>query len=247
MSIIVIASQNGTYKVTNRLVYPETVNVQLLNAINKGMVLGVLPLEYKQKSAELSLECNGLVPLACYLSSPVSKLLFTDVVKKLLSVIRNCEQCGMNPNFLDILPDRIFINPANGEYYCIYWPLVNARAVNPPYKFFRQFPYNVNFAVNEDISYVNEYKAFFSDGTSPFSFSALAALIARFNNSEISVPRPPDASAAVPAEEPEPHPEVPSSPVEPVPSYVFCTKCGKKNNNKNTFCVYCGSKLIHLK
>ena len=274
MSNVSIESKKGNFKITNKLTYPEAVNEQLFNAIGAKMFVGLLPLEKQQKRNDISIVCNvrGLTPLTTIFSRPISKAIFLDVVSKLISQYKNCESNGMNPNNIDAAADRMFIDLSNGEFSCIYWPLVNNRAENPPYRFLKELPNNVNFVSDEDKSYITEYKGFFADVTVPFSMNRLQELVYKLMGIEARTEQTPfendssfgNASDSTPSEVMEYDPLSDSNATAPAsaetPTFVtdaeepqkpevpvrYCTNCGTKNVHEFFFCTDCGTRLSPL-
>lgn len=271
MSNVSVESKKGNYTIINKLTYPEAVNEQLFNAIASGMFAGMLPLEKQIKRNETSIICNvrGLTPLTGIFSRPISKAIFLDIVSKLITQFKLCESNGMNPNNIDAAADRMFINLSNGEFSCIYWPLVNNRAENPPYRFLKELPNNVNFVPDEDKSYVTEYKEFFADITAPFSVNRLQELVYKLMGIEAQTEQTPfetdssfgNAPDAAPNEVKEYDPlaennvkqpvsavitEVAEEPCQIQPPVRYCTNCGKKNVHEFFFCTDCGTRLAPL-
>lgn len=271
MSIIKLEANNDTIRVINDLVYPESINANQLNAVNSGTIKGVLPLNVCQTPTRLALECcaNGLVPLSAIFSRPVVRFVFFDIITKIINVIKNCEAAGANPVFLDVCSERMFINPADGELFCVYWPLTNSCAENPPYKFFRNFPLSVNFDTTEDLGYVNDYLGYFKNAAVPFTVNGFEDFILNLQASSADpvafdpvVEESPAVDTAPPIEEFTPvnvHPIVEEAPVvemppvsEPAPvvssdnsgEYCYCHECGTKNDGDYFFCIECGTKLI---
>lgn len=263
MSKITIERKKDRIVIKNRLSYPEALNERVFNAISSGMFESFLPVAVKQKRKDTILECTiqNLTPLNIYFSGIVSRKMFLDFIARIVAAIKDCEKNMINANNIDLLADRIFIDPQSKKLRCIFWPVVNNERDTSPSAFLRQIPYDIVFNEHEGKEYINEYIDFFK-GTNPFSINSFDRLINKLlgkNPVELSAP----SGAMVYSGELEQKKVIPDSkmvnvefdpfsvwnePPEEAPpkkdnDFIYCGNCGTQNRNGSNFCRACGSRL----
>lgn len=263
MGKITIESKKDRIVIKNKLSYSEALNERVLNAISSGMFESFLPVAVKRKRKDTILECTiqNLTPLNNYFSGVVSRKMFLDVISRLVSAIKVCEKNMINANNIDLLADRIFIEPQSKKLRCIFWPVVNNERDTSPSVFLRQIPYDIIFNEHEGNDYINEYIDFFQ-GTNPFSINSFERLINKLlgkNPVEISAP---SGAMSYSGELEQKNTSSDSKPEniefdpfsmwnetyeEDLPKKdsdsIYCDNCGAKNRIESNFCYQCGSKL----
>ena len=153
---------NNSLRIINNLDFGEAPDHAQLNIVNGGEIKGLLPISVCQDQNLISLECtvSGLFPLSQILSGPINRIMFVDLLSKAAAVAESCEAKSLNNAFLDLAPEKIFIDVSNGDLYCIYWPIANGMAVNSPFGFFNTFANIVIPDQSEDISYIAKYREY---------------------------------------------------------------------------------------
>lgn len=186
MGKIVFDKRKEKITIVNKLMYPESVNERVYNAIISGGYEGFLPVCMRQKRKEISLECviQGYITLNEYFGDIVTKKMFLDFVHEIVVQIRNCEKSMINSNNLDLQKDRIFIDPYSKTVKCIYWPVVNNQSANPVDIFLKQLPYEIFFDPNENCDYIEVYKAFFDD-RKPFSINNFERMVLELQGKKV--------------------------------------------------------------
>ncbi len=179
MSFIRYEVNGNSLKIINTLTPSESPDFDRLNTLNRGEVQGLLPIVVNQSGGAFSFECtvSGLFPLAQIFSAPVTRFIFTDILSKTVSIIENCERNVLNPDFLDLSPEKMFINTVTGELFCLYWPIINGYAENPPRRFFSNYTNMLTPNQNEDISYFGTYQSFLKSCGGCINMSEFKALL----------------------------------------------------------------------
>ncbi len=163
---------------SNKVVYPETVNERLNAELAYGKYPDFLPTELIRKRKDANIECHadGMTPLSDYFGQAVDRRTFLSVALRLVQIVKRCEENRISPNNIDLEKDRIFIDPMSGAVKCVYWPVVNNQRAEPPQTFFAAMPCDINFTSLEDNSYLRRYGEFFV-GLKPFSINAFERLL----------------------------------------------------------------------
>ena len=88
MSAIRYEVNQNSLKIINTLSPNESPDVGMIETVNSGAVRGILPVNLNRNGYIFSLECSisMLFPLSQILSAPISKLMFTDILQKTVSV-----------------------------------------------------------------------------------------------------------------------------------------------------------------
>lgn len=178
MSKVSIYYKQNSIRVSNKVVYPETVNERLNAELAYGKYSDFLLTELIRKRKDANIECHadGMIPLSDYFSQTVDRRTFLSVALRLVQIVKRCEENRISPNNIDLEKDRIFIDPISGTVKCVYWPVVNNQRAEPPQTFFAAMPCDVNFTSLEDNSYLRRYGEFFV-GLNPFSINAFERLL----------------------------------------------------------------------
>lgn len=267
MGKIVLNNKKGKISITNTLIYPETVNERVYNAISSDMYEGFIPIVMRKKRNEVSIECvvQGYITLEEYFGDIVTKHMFLSFVHQILMQIRYCEKNIMNSNCLDLRRDRIFIDPHSKMVKCIYWPVVNNQQANPVDVFLKNLPYDIFFNPNENCDYLETYKAFF-DGIKPFSINNFEKMLLELQGKKVtnnlSVPSEMKSSDLSRESEIRRYHEIKKANIEYDPfaeieyggwnhtrgnkinrEKNFCESCGSKITYKANFCSNCGAKV----
>ena len=183
----------------NRLADSEALDEKVYNGIEAGMFRRFLPITVKHEKNETVVECRaeGLTTLEDYFSSPVTRMMFLDVVRQLAAVISECESSSISLNNLDLEKDRIFLDPVTGNIRCVYWPVVNSQLSTLPYLFLQKLPWHISFTPDEDKAYLKQYAEFFERNQS-FSTDDFTKLILELQGGQS--PEPAFSTQAVSAE-----------------------------------------------
>ena len=155
--------KNESTFISNKITFPEAINERINTSILSGELECFLPLETKliKKGAILSCSIENLMPLDQYLSGIIAKEQFLDLVIQLLDMIQRCEKIRIDSSNIDCKADRIFIDPRSHDVKCIYWPLVNNKAVNHYSVFFKELPHSIKLNDKENLDYIYLYNDFF--------------------------------------------------------------------------------------
>ncbi len=179
MGKVVVKEKKGQTRIINKLLRAETVNELACQSISAGRFEGLLPVFIERKGKKTSIVCSvkGMITLDQW-NRLVTKRMFLDLVMSVISVIRNCENNAMNPNNLDLKSDRLFLDPVSQKFWAVYWPVANNQNSCLPQHFFEKLPVQLNFALHEEMSFMDEYVSFFK-ADDPFSLNSFENLILR--------------------------------------------------------------------
>lgn len=266
--IFVQKNQYGTY-VSNQLMYTETINGVMYNAIAGGIFNFFLPLSFSQTPQGSKLECSvqgQLVRFEDYFRVPVTKNFFINFACDIAEILKFCKVNRINANNIEFQKDCIFVDTVSNKLKFIYWPLNNNQRSSSPEIFLSQLPSMIPTIATEDTSYLQEYANFFNGGT-PFDVERFEMLLTNLRNTNNNV-QPAvvqeqqiggindfdsqsavsdgNAEEIIAKEDVKPAIESVEAVYEQPQLYVFCTSCGTKNSNSSKFCVHCGSQLVHL-
>lgn len=262
MSKITIQNKQGKLTISNRLVYPETINQRVLAAVNARTVDCILPVSVTTTKKETRVDCTvqGLVPIVSYYGqqNQISKDEFLDLVYRFISLFKECERNMIDPDNLDLRSDHIFITPQKKAVRCILWPLVNSQLSAPIHEFLQSLPYVISFDPGEDSAYLKKYIAFFKRAL-PFSLNSFEKMIAELQGRKIpdtgtfrpvKVISKPTISGSGSAQGPiaydpfstEDGGESTRYPMEKADTFT-CPSCGSRIDAGSAFCPSCGAKL----
>ena len=178
MSKVTSKQKQGALIITNKLSYPEAVNMHELDYIAAGKMTGLFPvsLQKKKRSDCLGCQVGGMISLKTYFGGIVSKKTFLDTVANITELLKACEKHNMKINNLHMEADYIFIEPHRKAVRMIMWPVVNNHLDRHPAEFLREMPYTISFNKTDSLDYVTEYLKFFG-GHNPFSLNAFCEFI----------------------------------------------------------------------
>ncbi len=180
MSKITVREKKEYTYISNHLVYPEMVNEYIIKAISTGKHKGLLPLECVKKGKKAELKCvvTGMMSLDLYFSHEemMTKKRFLGIARQLVKCIINCEKNFGSYDNLNLAKDRVFIVPATGEVYCIFWPVVNCKSSESPISFLKQLPQLARFHADENVTFLETYSSCF-EKMDPFSINEFKRVI----------------------------------------------------------------------
>lgn len=240
---IVIEKTGQSATVVNKLSPSEEINEREYGVVAGGTSFGLLPVVYENKKKTRALVCTAvaMIPLRSYFSGIVTQKMFTDTVNRLISMVKSCEESGLNPRNLSLSLDHIFVEPRTKELKCILWPLSGNQNAGSPEEFFRELPYSLVFNKHEDCAYVSDYIQFFRAATESFSLQGFE----QFFSAPAPEPRPEAGQTPSAASEP---------PYDPLQRMIeqkagaglrnVCPNCGITNAMGAKICVACGAALI---
>lgn len=265
MSKITVQNKQGKLTISNRLVYPETLNQRVLATVNARTVDSILPVSVTTTKKETRVDCTvqGLVSMRSYYSQQIAKDEFLDLVYRFISLFKECEKNMIDPDNLDLQSDRIFVTPQKKAIRCILWPLVNSQLSAPIHEFLQRLPYEFSFDPGEDSAFLKKYIAFFKSAL-PFSLNSFERMIAELQGRQVPdtgtfrratlisnhiISDSGSAHSSDIAYDPfstEHSSESTKYPMEKTDS-LTCPSCGSKIAAGNAFCSSCGARLKPIK
>jgi len=173
-----VEHSENQYVVMNKLTKPEAINERELEAIARGFIDSLIPVqtEMGKKGIVIKSSVEGMISLKSYFTSLVSKKVFLGVVEQLVAIVKECEKNHMNVSNLMLDEEAIFLDPRTKKVQCIFWPMVNNQNSYSAHEFFKELPFSVVFTKHEDHEYVSRYLGYFREQT-PFSINSFEKLI----------------------------------------------------------------------
>lgn len=246
------------YIVVNKLTKPEAINERELDAIARGFIENLIPVqtEIGKKGISMKSAVEGMISLESYFTSLVSKKMFLDVVGQLVAIVKECEHNHMNVSNLMLEEEAIFLDPRTKKMKCIFWPLVNNPYGYSVGAFFKELPFRLVFSKHEEHDYINRYMSYFQN-QQPFSINSFERLVWELMGKKV------DRQSFLPSGSTnyeERHPasskntgttgtsgNIAYNPLshssEPKQSKA-CQSCGKQAEEDARFCSHCGTPLV---
>jgi len=254
-----VEQSENQYVVMNKLTKPEAINERELDAIARGFIDSLIPVqtEIGKKGIVIKSSVEGMISLRSYFTSLVSKKMFLGVVDQLVAIVKECEKNHMNVSNLMLDEEAIFLDPRTKKIQCIFWPMVNNQNSYSVHEFFKELPFSVVFTKHEDHEYVSRYLGYFREQT-PFSINSFEKLIyellgkkvenksylpsgsTSFGERSVSAPKTTGATGA--------SGNIAYNPLHPVSTVQqtkVCSTCGQECAG-GRFCSNCGSALTPM-
>ncbi|MGM0903006.1 MAG: FHA domain-containing protein [Bacillota bacterium] len=173
-----VEQSENQYVVMNKLTKPEAINERELDAIARGFIESLIPVqtEMGKKGIVIKSSVEGMISLQSYFNSLVSKKMFLGVVDQLVAIVKECEKNHMNVSNLMLDEEAIFLDPRTKKIKCIFWPMVNNQNGYSVREFFKELPFRVVFTKHEEHDYVRRYMNYFREQTT-FSINSFEKLI----------------------------------------------------------------------
>lgn len=159
MGKIITENQNDTIVLFNQIAKTEDVNGREMDFITKHAADVFLPVDFTMQKNDRYLRCAAVncVPLGNFLQLPLGKKSFFDMILRIVSMLKLCEQHSMKIKNMEMNFDRVFVNTKTQDLQFVYWPLVNAQASVDLVAFLMEIAYKAVFAKDENSAYVMEY------------------------------------------------------------------------------------------
>jgi FHA domain/Domain of unknown function (DUF6382) len=173
-----VEQSENQYVVMNKLTKPEAINERELEAIARGFIESLIPVqtEMGKKGIVIKGSVEGMISLQSYFTSLVSKKMFLGVIEQLIAIAKECEKNHMNVSNLMLDEEAIFLDPRTKRIKCIFWPMVNNQNGYSASEFFKELPFRLVFTKHEEHDYVGRYMNYFREQT-PFSINSFEKLI----------------------------------------------------------------------
>ncbi len=233
----------------NCLSYPEGINEQIYNILQRRTIGALIPLttEGRANKPKLSCDVTGVMPLQYYYYYEIDKKTFLWIVNSMVNIVEECENNRLDPGNLDLSIERIFYNLKTNEINCILWPVVNNKVASSVSQFFKELPDKFRFVSQEDKQYIKTYKSFFG-GFNAFSIVEFKRMLAGLSpvktdsnaNFGKGCYKEPMKEAEISVEY-NPFTRISSPKKEKITDGKLCACCGTINSEDSEFCYKCGT------
>ena len=246
--------------VVNKLTKPEAINERELDAIARGFIENLIPVqtEIGKKGIVMKSSIEEMMSLQSYFTSLVSKKMFLDVVGQMVAIVKECENNHMNVSNLMLDEEAIFLDPRTKKMKCIFWPLVNNQNGYTVGAFFKDLPFRVVFSKHEEHEYINRYMSYFQN-QQPFSINSFERLVWELMGKKVDKQAYlPSGSTSYDERNPASSKNTGSTGTSGNIAYnplshstnqkqsKTCQSCGKQAEPDARFCSNCGTPLIQV-
>lgn len=203
---IIISSQKGQQLKQNEI---DLINQNKPNCLLKMSVIK------KSSKFRLIYDVTGYVDLATYLSTPVNKIKFADMIKKILDNKEKVQKVCFDLSGILLSPQYIMVNPHTLSISFTYVPIQFFEGYFDLRGFLLGLIDITNFDLNEDSSYIQEYIRILNKGT-VFSTYELQQYVEELLSAQ-----------------------------KPVNKQLVCPHCGMKISSDSNYCGSCGNKITN--
>ncbi len=193
----------------------QQLNGNEVYAINSDKVEGLLHMDVVQKGGSFQLIYNitGLVTLRSYLTTPLNKERFANILQNILMDLKSVTTAYFNRQYLLFDLDRVMVNPATQRIFFVYVPIQFFESGTTLKGFLLSIIQSASFVSDENTEYVRDYISILNSGVN-FSVFDLEEYINKLSGQRYATPE-----------------------------FVECPKCRMRLEKGTNFCHACGAKV----
>ncbi len=137
-----------------------------LYAINNNEISGLLHIDVQMKGTAFKLIYNisGFITFKEYLSTPLYKEYFAEILKNVLENLKAMQESFFNQECILLDFEHVLVNPATGKIYFLYVPIQAAECDTPLRDFLLNIIQFSTFTANEDREYIKSYIKILNSG-----------------------------------------------------------------------------------